>query len=191
MVQLFNSSMQQNDFAARDKPLRTQSCLRYSLILSCLCIRSTFRSLYWVWMVLQWPINSTNSLDKTPCWRRGDIQGQRYCTFNIQTNLLLCVEVSSFDQWWLKRTCVLCIRICIGTYLPSSSPFLISMPGENWLMSYNKFKPSKETHEVSENSLFSFLWIWPARVLISSLRVWSSLFITTEKSNIFSTVKNF
>lgn len=120
-------------------PSRPQSCLRYSLIFRCLFIRSTFRSLYSVWMVLQWPINSTNSLDKTPCWGRGHIQGQLHCIFHIQTNLLVCVEVSSLDQRRLKRTCVLCIRIFIGTYFPSSSPFLISMPSESWLMSYNKF----------------------------------------------------
>lgn len=44
--------------------------LMYSLILSCRCIRSTLRSRYWAWMVLQWPISSTNSLDKTPCCRK-------------------------------------------------------------------------------------------------------------------------
>lgn len=65
------------------------------------------------------------------------------------------------------------------------------MPREKWPMSYNKFKPNKETGEVSENSLFSFLWIWPARVLISSLRVWSSLFIPTDKGNVFGTLKSF
>lgn len=51
---------------------KSQSCYMYSLILSCLCILSTLRSLYWAWMVLQWPISSTNSLDKTACWRDGD-----------------------------------------------------------------------------------------------------------------------
>lgn len=30
-------------------------------------------------------------------------------------------------------------------------------------------------------SLFSFLWIWPASVLISSRRVWSSFFISVQK----------
>lgn len=133
-----------------------QSRLQYSLILSCLCIRSTFLSLYWAWMVLQWPINSTNSLDKTPCWRRGDTQGQLYCTFNIQINLPVCVELSSLDRTAMnenlrskrcgdwKRTCVRCIRTFMGTYVPSSSPFLNSMPSEKWLMSYNKFKPNKK-----------------------------------------------
>lgn len=42
----------------------------YSLIFSCLCILSTFLSLYWAWMVLQWPMSSTNSLDKIVCWQK-------------------------------------------------------------------------------------------------------------------------
>lgn len=56
-------------------------CFVYSLILSCLFSRSTLRSRYWVWMVLQWPISSTNSLDKTPCWREGAICGDYAAAF--------------------------------------------------------------------------------------------------------------
>lgn len=41
-----------------------------SLILSCLCILSTLRSLYLAWMVLQWPISSTNSLESMACWEK-------------------------------------------------------------------------------------------------------------------------
>lgn len=71
-----------------DEPRTTERNLRpfkYSLILSCLCILSTFRSLYWAWMVLQKPISSTNSLDKTPCWReRNKSSGSQHCSSTSQ-----------------------------------------------------------------------------------------------------------
>lgn len=55
----------------------------------------------------------------------------------------------------------------------------------------NLNRKSKRSRQFNENSPFSFLWIWPTRALISSLRVWSSFFIPTENCNIFSTLQSF
>lgn len=67
-MSLMLTNAERHEESADDRTLMV-----YSLILSCLCIRSTLRSLYWAWMVLQWPISSTNSLDRTPCCREETI----------------------------------------------------------------------------------------------------------------------
>lgn len=82
--------------------------LMYSLILSCRCIRSTLRSLYCAWMVLQWPISSTNSLDKTPCWRKTASWslGCMFTDFTAEILPPLCKNLLPLHKNRLKRQCV-------------------------------------------------------------------------------------
>lgn len=75
-------------------------------------------------------------------------------------------------------TWVRCIRTLMGIYFPSSSPFFDSIPVEdNWWVFCLLDLQTFCSHIIHQHSLFSFLWIWPAFVFISSRRVWSSFFI--------------
>lgn len=177
--------------------------LVYSLILSCLCIRSTLRSLYWAWMVLQWPISSTNSLDRTPCCREGTvcvtvlqfIIVQYVCHFKFTTQ----AHTAALDQKTasISLTCVRCIRMFMGIYFPPSSPFFDSIPvGIQFTRVTAAEQKLTQKHRVhllitdTHSSVFSESDQPKSWSLLAESGALSS-YLTQEESGIFSTQTPF